>query len=235
MIKKQVLTVLALIFAASVFAAGTPADSVSKASTPAADMKSTLDGGFYLRAGLMLPSGKYMSSVGSPAISKMGYDFQMGSQFYIGPVVADRFRFGLDVTWLDAAYSSLDPDKIGGGKGYTTLISAFGVGPLASYAIAEDFAATTYLKAVPTFALNGYTDASDNVTLAGGAALTGIWGIDVRYSIINAGFEVQFGSPTFKEISSESATEGEAAAIEDIAVEYKAPITNTRLYIGLRF
>lgn len=231
MIKKQVLTVLALIFAASVFAAGTPADSVSKVSAPAEDMKSTLDGGFYLRAGLMLPGSKYMLPSGASisGISNMGYDFQMGSQFYIGPVVANRFRFGLDVTWLDAAYSKLNEDKAG--EGYTALISAFGVGPLASYAIAEDFAATTYLKAVPTFALNGYKDMNDDVTVAGGAAITGIWGIDVRYSVINAGFEVQFGSPNFKEISSDAATEGDPAA----AVEYEAPITNTRLYIGLRF
>jgi hypothetical protein len=212
-------------------------------SAPSSNFSSTLKGGLYLRAGLMFPSSSYTTGD-----ANMGYDFRMGSQFYIGPVIANRVRLGLDVTWYDFAYAQLDRKE-----GYSLAISAFGVGPLVSFAIANNLAITTYAKAVPTFSTNfGYEDVkttyavSSTVPVAysetksefvgrGGFCIAGIWGIDVRYSLLNIGFEINWGNPKVAEVGTSV-----ASVLPEVTTEiankldsYK--INNSRVYIGIRF
>lgn len=239
---KPVAPVVAPVVAPKV---ATPAQAPAEAPAPAKSdsYKSTLDGGLYLRAGLMFPASSYTTGN-----AKMGYDFQMGSQFYIGPVIANRVRLGLDVTWYDFAYAQLDAKE-----GHSLIASAFGIGPLVSFAIAEDFAITTYGKAVPTFSANfGYEDVvtkyavSSEVPVAysetnsefvgrGGFCIAGIWGIDMRYSLLNIGFEYNWGAPKVAEVGT-SVASVLPGVTTDFAKNYDTyKINNTRVYIGLRF
>lgn len=220
-----------------------PAQKTQEASESKGESKSyksTLDGGLYLRAGLVFPSSKYMMG----NAKNFGYDFQMGSQYYIGPVVANRLRFGLDVTWYDFAYTQLDAPS-----GHSLIASALGVGPLMSFAIADNFAVTTYGKAVPTFAFSvgeeaiNYTEPNTGTLLytenkvmgRGGFCIAGIWGIDMRYSLFNLGFEINWGNPNAKEVFSDVSSITSAVKSEPVISYDSFKINNTRVYIGLRF
>lgn len=207
------------------------AEQSTQSKSTSADMSSTLKGGLYIRLGIMNPSSSYMIEN-----AKTGYNFQLGSQFYIGPVIANRLRFGLDVSWLDLSYAKLDVTD-----GHSGIVSALGVGPMVSVAPAKRFAITTYVKAMPSFdfavgqeEMGFYDDGSiipvsDEIlkTVArGGFGVTGLWGIEARYSILDIGFDVRWGSHKFKEIS----------GVDGFQVQsntYK--INNTRFYIGIRF
>jgi hypothetical protein len=206
----------------------------AESKSASVDMSSTLKGGLYLRIGLMNPSSSYM--IGN---AKTGYNLQLGSQYYIGPVVANYLRFGLDVSWLDLSYAKLDVNN-----GHSGIASVLGVGPMVSVAPVKRLAITTYVKAMPSFnfavgeeQMSLYDDgtiipisSSDEAILKtvarGGFNINGLWGIEMRYSMFDIGFDLSWGKPDFKEISA-------ASGFKVQSNSYK--INNSRLYIGIRF
>ncbi|MDR3705413.1 MAG: hypothetical protein P4L28_05870 [Paludibacteraceae bacterium] len=210
------------------------AKPVAASNSVSADMSSTLKGGFYIRLGLMNPSSSYM--IENP---KTGYNFQLGSQYYIGPIVANYLRFGLDVSWFDLSYAKLDVKD-----GHSGIVSLLGVGPMVSVAPVKRLAITTYVKAMPSFnfavgeeQMGFYEDgtaipvsSSDAAILKtvarGGFNINGLWGIEMRYSLFDIGFDLNWGKPDFKEISA-------ASGFKVQTNSYK--INNSRLYIGIRF
>jgi len=210
------------------------AEQPAPTKSVSADMSSTLSGGFYIRLGLMTPSNNYMTEN-----AKTGYNFQLGSQYYIGPVLANCLRLGLDVSWFDLSYAKLDVKD-----GHSGIVSLLGVGPMVSVAPVKRLAITTYVKAMPSFnfavgqELMGFYDdgtaipvSSSDATLLktvarGGFNINGLWGIEMRYSMFDIGFDLSWGKPNFKEISS-------ASGFQVQTNPYK--INNSRLYIGIRF
>ncbi len=228
----------------------TPAPTTLEETKPAkerADMSSTFDGGLYLRVGLVLPSSDYMTC----NAKDQGYSFQMGSQFYIGTTIANFMRFGLDVTWYDFSYVELE--MANGTNGYSGLASAFGVGPMVSFAPVKHFVINSYVKALPTFAFSGgeediiytYQDGSlpsyteSGFVGRGGFCIAGVWGLELRYRMVDLGFETVWGKSDVAEVGS-SVTEvvaGELGAPVVGAINKIDPfkINNSRVYIGIKF
>lgn len=243
--KKKTLTVIFLLGLFSMGYAQTAdttkttkkSSKVEETTTPSSvDLKSTLSGGFYLRAGLVFPSSGYL---GGNSLGNTGYNLQLGNQFAIGPVVADHFRLGLDMSWLDASYVTLKDVVVYSNVGYSSslsngksaIISMLGVGPYVSYAPMEKLAFSTRFKVMPTFAVSVQdqsttilTETATTTVAGGGFGVCYLWGLEARYSIFNLGFDLEFGKPKFKKIGGDL----------DFS-DYSAKINNARLYIGLRF
>ncbi len=207
------------------------APETSKPKKEKPDMSSTLDGGFSARIGYMLPVKDYM--MGN---ADNGFMVQTVSRYYLTPVIVNAFRLGLDITWVDFGYASFDAanDK----KGYTFTASAFGVGPVFSWAIIQDMVLSTYGKALPAFAggfgeenlydpIDGTTLLGTETVGRGGFTVAGVWGADFRYGLLDLGFEMMWGKPNMKETGSKT------VLVEIQDVKYK--INNTRFYIGLSF
>jgi hypothetical protein len=206
------------------------------------DVSNTLSKGTYIRLAWVNPSSSYMSNLKETSTStgnidvKSGYNLQIGTQYYIGPVIARHLRFGLDLSWIDFSYSKLDVSN-----GHSALISAIGVGPLISYAPFQQFALSTYVKAVPTYAVSVDEEQVDYPSKAtnlypkaetvgrGGFCVAGLWGIEARYSLIDLGFELKWGKANhLGELGTN--VEGD---IDNSISSYK--INNARFFIGVRF
>jgi len=190
-------------------------------------MSSTLKKGFYLRAGFMLPSTNYMGGD-----AKTGYDFQMGSQFYLTPVIANHLKIGLDFSWLDLSYAAFKSDIA---NGYTGIITVIGVGPVVSYAPIEELAISTYAKAMPSFNVRvGDEMVPNDLNIPvsqsvgrGGFNINGLWGLEIRYSLLDLGYEFNWGSSSMTEIGSKTGV--------DNTTKPTFKINNSRFYIGVRF
>jgi hypothetical protein len=206
-------------------AESTPAPAATQSPKPASDKSSTLSKGSYFRLGWMNPTNKYMTGN-----AQSGFDAQIGTQFYIGPVIANCLRFGLETTWFDCAYAKLDVKD-----GHSAVISALGVGPLVSVAPAKDFAISTYAKALPSFDVSvgeeiltdpiGLTQTTETVG-RGGFSVNGVWGIQMRYSSFELGYEFNWGTSKVKEVGSKTAF--------DIGTK-NYDVNNSRVYLGIRF
>lgn len=196
--------------------------SVNPETQNAKPKKSILRSGFSIKLGVYNPS----SDFAKPEINTSSYkdlvyagpNFQLGSQFYIGPSIAqNKLRFGLDVSWLDLSWALGKNDEI---QNYDQTsqffeFSGFGLGPLVSYNPVDKLVIDTYVKAVPSFFLiyNGvdYTDPqASSITLshpydnsysenalASGLGVKGLLGFAVRYKFIQTGFEYQWGKTQF--------------------------------------
>lgn len=197
----------------------------------AQDDDAPLDRGFYLKLGLNMPSSSYLT----PDISfdddddfdlnfKPGLHFEIGNKFPIGPVIADQFRFGLDVTWF--SFNTNSGDLFLGLVEYRTVhFQPLKLGPAFSYAINDDMAVDLKYSIVPNYGFGVITadgEVDDDVTIFSG--ILNEIGLDFRWKVLSVGFAYQFG--TMSGISSDS-------DIEDFAVDYKS--NTLRLLLGVKF
>lgn len=177
----------------------------------------TLSNGFSLHLVLGTPS----STFGAPSndqndIEKFGflYGLEIGSRWYFGPT--DTWGIGLMVNWFDVTYS-VSSDEFAAAD-----VSFLELGPLFTYAIAEDMGLDAYYNLRPTFlALSDYEDFG-----YAGFGLTNAVGVAYRYKVFSVGIETVFGG-----VNSALIDENTTSLAGDI----KLKNNSTRFVLGFKF
>lgn len=184
----------------------------------------TLHTGFVLKAGLFSPASKFGYAQGETVdenIAKKGFNFQVGTCFYITPVIAKKLRIGLDAHWLDISYALLDMGSVSG-TGSALNLGFLGVGPIVSFSPTEKIAFDAYYKIMPTFGSLIFDNGSSSETY-GGLGFTSVYGAGFRFSVLYVGAEYNSGKVDYKTSDELGVNPG------------KLFINNMRIFVGVRF
>lgn len=221
--KKQLLFVTALFFACiNLFAQ---------------DEDAPLDRGFYFKVGLNVPSAFYLTWTEAEAedVKDDGYSFspgihlELGNRFYFGSTIADRFRIGLDASWIGLQVNSMkfdDADDFAADDDYSVRvinIQPVKVGPVFSFALNDDMAID--LKYSHGLAIGvvaeTYDGEAETEILLGGGILSEI-GLAYRFKILSVGLAYQFGALTYSEFDPD----------EDISAKFN--MNAFRVLVGIK-
>jgi hypothetical protein len=165
--------------------------------------------------------------VGSSA-ADYGLDFQFGTTFYIGPRIANKLRFGLDVAWLDFSYFKLNSNY--GTNGMDFFFNFFELGPKISFSPVSSIAFDLYGRIVPSFSLmtNDFasgTSTSTSTTTSFGYNTTCLIGASFRVKVFVVGVEYNLGKMAYTDTNT-----------DDNATKSPKLITNNlRILLGFKF
>ena len=172
---------------------------------------------FYFIFGYAAPVGKwsktpdvnktitdaYLQNTGMGATR--GVSFEMGSFFHfkkMSPIMHDRFKLGLNVSYLDFSAIFINPRWRSIGGSFASSSSSyqpfyfFGVklGVTGTFSVARHMFVDVYANVCPTGSIEGEVYASDIHGHGGGYGTRGSIGVNYRILVFNFGLEMVFGN-----------------------------------------
>jgi len=203
-----------------------------------------LKSGIWIKAAYAAPFGNFMYANGQSHDTKaanFGANLQFGATIYLGPRIANKLRFGIDVCAVDLSYFSINTNYFNSNPNYfpfegsnshkdmVIFINSLEVGPKISFSPNKNFAVDLYCRMVPGISLlNFETNATTEPATINylGLQLNSVLGIAFRVKAFEIGCEYKTGRTSYG--SSYSDTYGNAINTSALNT------ANLRILIGFR-
>jgi hypothetical protein len=166
----------------------------------------------YFRFGYSLPSWKYMGmeqkSDWASGVKRAGGVFELGSIYMLNSIkLAPGMRIGINVDYLSLGYNRFKFDELSTYKSTNFMTFGSKIGPSFSYSPVKHLVIDACFKFNPVWAAANYTtsnnDLVDDQFYLGFMGIKYAIGLNVRYTLLMAGFEFNPGYLKMKRYDSD--------------------------------